>query len=128
MTGFLSVVWSCCWQVERRRRGFCSNLPGGATGRPVSRWPDGRRRLLHRRGALHTDYGNLSFQQTYGAITTAGSSAGGNSGGSNYAYLNDQVTVQGFTRVIGDFGISVYGATTIALIQPTVVMNKIIKT
>jgi len=103
------------------------NLPGGATLGQYLGAPSAGVNFTSL-GALHTDYGNIGFQQTFGAITTGNASAGGSAGGSTYAVLNDQVTVGGFTRVIGDFTVSVFGSTTISIVQPTVILNWIIKT
>ena len=104
------------------------NLPGGATlGQYLGAPSVGVN--FNSTNNVGFDFGNVAFTQTYGAITTAGSSAGGNAGGSQYAYLNDQVTVQGYSRVVGTFAIGVYGqGTTVGIVQPSVVMNKIIKT
>ena len=102
------------------------NLPGGAVlGKYLGASSAGV--AINSSGTNRLNFGTVWFTQTYGAITSAGAtSAGGGTGG--YASLNDAVTVQGYTTVDGNFGINVAGSTTVALIQPTVVMNKIIKT
>lgn len=80
-------------------------------------------------GVNNINFGSPYFTQTYGAITSAGSSAGGNSGGSQYAYLNDQVTVQGYTTLNANFSIFVSGSGTSGvfnIVQPTIVVDVII--
>jgi microcystin-dependent protein len=98
------------------------NVVGGAGGAQSQAFS------LHSTGTNNINFGNLGFNQTLGQIQTAGVNGLAFGGGGFASEPGDQVTVQGWTNVNGNFGIAVDGSSAVYTVQPTIMMNMMIKT
>ena len=102
------------------------NLPGGATlGQYLGAPSVGVN--FNSSSTVNLNFGNLPLQGGY-AYPSSSQVPAANAGDGASGWSHDH-SVQGFVAVNGNFGIAVYGqGTTVSIVQPTVVMNKIIKT
>jgi microcystin-dependent protein len=80
-------------------------------------------------GTNNINFGNAGFVQTFGAIVDTGNTIGNGTGATvPIATPNGPVQVQGYTPLNGNFGITVGGGSNnFSIVQPTMVVNFIIK-
>jgi hypothetical protein len=105
-----------------------ANMPGGALLGWYQGWYQ-QSVTINSGGTNNINFGNVGFSQQYGYIGSASLNDQITGIGNSLCSTGDQVYVGGYVNVNGNFGINVTGTSpNFSILQPTTIVNKIIKT